>query len=135
MCFFAGGTRFSEQGFGLGAAQVNSSLLIIAVIAVLLPGAFDLSLNLIRSENTNSQNLDPDYQLDILHLSHGLAIILLVSACVRLYDLTCADGVQSTAAISRSSWSRTRTFTRIRTTPTWPRVRPTIGRAKSTGTM
>jgi Ca2+:H+ antiporter len=77
MCFFAGGTRFSEQGFGLGAAQVNSSLLMIAVIAVLLPGAFDLSIKII---NPNGTNEDPDYQKDVLHLSHGLALILLVSA-------------------------------------------------------
>ncbi|KAF9046923.1 calcium/proton exchanger [Hymenopellis radicata] len=37
MCFFAGGIKFQEQGFGLVATQLNSSLLTISVIAVLLP--------------------------------------------------------------------------------------------------
>ncbi|KAJ7931457.1 calcium/proton exchanger [Mycena leptocephala] len=50
MCFFAGGIKFSEQGFGASATQLNSSLLTISVVAVLLPAAF---------------------------LSHGVALILL----------------------------------------------------------
>jgi len=35
---FAGGTRFSEQGFMVGAAQLNSSLLTVSVVAILIPG-------------------------------------------------------------------------------------------------
>ncbi|TFK50114.1 calcium/proton exchanger [Heliocybe sulcata] len=69
MCFFAGGTRFSEQGFGTSAAQVNSSLLILSVIAVLLPAAFqytDSSSVTVSEENK-----------EILSVSHGTAIILL----------------------------------------------------------
>ncbi|KAF8206511.1 hypothetical protein K438DRAFT_1905122 [Mycena galopus ATCC 62051] len=56
MCFFAGGIKYSEQGFGAttGASQLNSSLLTISVIAVLLPAADDL-----------------------LKVSHGVALILL----------------------------------------------------------
>jgi calcium/proton exchanger cax len=82
MCFFAGGTRFSEQGFGIGAAQINSSLLVMAVIAVLLPAAFDYAVTQGRNGNGGRKitDDDPDYQLDILHLSHGVAIILLLSA-------------------------------------------------------
>lgn len=90
MCFFAGGTRFSEQGFGIsgsrssthwlmailmqkpwiGATQLNSSLLTVSVIAVLLPAAFHFSV----PELEDSQ--EATY---ILAVSHGVAIILLVS--------------------------------------------------------
>lgn len=66
MCFFAGGTRFSEQGFGVSATQLNSSLLTISVIAVLLPAAFHFAAN----DN-------PAEDRDILAVSHGAAIILL----------------------------------------------------------
>lgn len=72
MCFFAGGTKYAEQGFGISATQVNSSLLTIAVIAVLLPGAFDLTIRLQITEE------DTDYENDILALSHGVAILLLL---------------------------------------------------------
>ncbi|KAJ7727286.1 Calcium/proton exchanger [Mycena maculata] len=68
MCFFAGGVKFSEQGFGASATQLNSSLLTISVIAVLLPAAFRFSVT------TDS---DPNSGSDILNLSHGVAIILL----------------------------------------------------------
>lgn len=40
MCFFAGGIRFSEQGFSTVAAQLNSSLLMMSVVAVLIPAGF-----------------------------------------------------------------------------------------------
>ena len=69
MCFFAGGTRFSEQGFGLSASQLNSSLLTISVIAVLLPAAFHLAVS----------SSDSSEGADILKVSHGVAIILLFS--------------------------------------------------------
>ncbi|GAB1522949.1 hypothetical protein RhiTH_006077 [Rhizoctonia solani] len=69
MCFFAGGTRYSEQGFMAGAAQLNSSLLAISVIAVLLPAAFHFATN---------QQADPDEGLDILRMSHGVAVVLLL---------------------------------------------------------
>ncbi|KAG1750398.1 calcium proton exchanger [Suillus paluster] len=71
MCFFAGGLRFSEQGFGQSAVQLNSSLLTISVIAVLLPGAFHMALQGQPQYNESST----DY--NILKTSHGVAIILL----------------------------------------------------------
>jgi Ca2+:H+ antiporter len=87
MCFFTGGTRFSEQGFGMsscsaqvfitavltaepmtGATQLNSSLLTLSVIAVLLPAAF-------HSTAQPSNGVDPltDAQEahDILAVSRG----------------------------------------------------------------
>jgi len=68
MCFFAGGVRFSEQGFGLVASQLNSSLLTISVIAILLPAAFYYNVTV---------QTDSDSPQDILKVSHGVAIILL----------------------------------------------------------
>ncbi|OAX41165.1 Calcium/proton exchanger [Rhizopogon vinicolor AM-OR11-026] len=71
MCFFAGGMRFSEQGFGQSAVQLNSSLLTISVIAVLLPGAFHMALQ--GQTDFNEALTDTE----ILQTSHGVAIILL----------------------------------------------------------
>ncbi|KAM5538547.1 hypothetical protein V8D89_007880 [Ganoderma adspersum] len=70
MCFFAGGTRFSEQGFGISVTQLNSSLLTISVIAVLLPAAFHTA--------AGAEIPDDQESKDILAVSHGAAIILLV---------------------------------------------------------
>ncbi|EEB99163.1 hypothetical protein MPER_01209, partial [Moniliophthora perniciosa FA553] len=69
MCFAAGGLKFSEQGFGSVATQLNSSLLTISVIAVLLPAAFHMNVTP-QSDNDESQ--------DILKMSHGVAIMLLL---------------------------------------------------------
>jgi len=68
MCFTAGGIRFSEQGFGLVASQLNASLLTIAVIALLLPAAFHFNVTV---------QSDSDSPEDILKVSHGVALILL----------------------------------------------------------
>ncbi|KAK1224086.1 hypothetical protein PQX77_008416 [Marasmius sp. AFHP31] len=94
MCFFAGGIKYSEQGFGAGksnstprfrvfiyshetattaATQLNSSLLTISVIAVLLPAAFHLNVNV-----QGQQPSDDDESQDILKMSHGVAILLLL---------------------------------------------------------
>jgi Ca2+:H+ antiporter len=69
MCFFAGGLRFSEQGFGVVSSQMNASLLTISVIAVLLPAAFSWS--------QPNQDTTATHAL-ILKMSHGVAIILLI---------------------------------------------------------
>ncbi|KAK7690798.1 hypothetical protein QCA50_005898 [Cerrena zonata] len=80
MCFFAGGTRFSEQGFGTSAVQLNSSLLIVSVIAILLPAAFHFT--------AGDQIADPKEGRDILAVSHGVAIILLfVYLCYLFFQL------------------------------------------------
>ncbi|KAJ8591762.1 calcium proton exchanger [Rhizopogon salebrosus TDB-379] len=71
MCFFAGGLRFSEQGFGQTAAQLNSSLLTISVIAVLIPGAFHMALQV--QAQYDEMTIDDK----ILKTSHGVALILL----------------------------------------------------------
>ncbi|KIJ12836.1 hypothetical protein PAXINDRAFT_82403, partial [Paxillus involutus ATCC 200175] len=71
MCFFAGGSRFSDQGFGTSALQLHSSLLTISVIAVLLPGAFLMALQ--GQPDLNLTSVDPL----TLKMSRSVAIILL----------------------------------------------------------
>ncbi|EIM90911.1 uncharacterized protein STEHIDRAFT_90828 [Stereum hirsutum FP-91666 SS1] len=72
LCFFAGGLRFTEQAFDASATQVHSSLLSISVGAVLLPAAYHFSI----SGGSNTASFEQ--RLDILQMSHGVAIILLV---------------------------------------------------------
>ena len=94
MCFFAGGTRFSEQGFGIsayseraclvpsnsdpswllsGAVQLNSSLLTLSVIAVLLPAAFH---NAVQPTGGIDPLTDKQEGHDILSISHGVCTSL-----------------------------------------------------------
>jgi len=84
MCFFAGGTRFSEQGFGISAVQLNSSLLTLSVIGVLLPAAFH---NAVESNGSNPLTSSQEGH-DILSISHGVAIILLfIYVCYLVFQL------------------------------------------------
>ncbi|ETW83093.1 H+/Ca2+ exchanger Vxc1-like protein [Heterobasidion irregulare TC 32-1] len=76
MCFFAGGTRFSEQGFGISATQLNSSLLTVSVIGVLLPAAFHMAVTPDTSTETDPLT-NAEERADLLKLSHGVAIVLL----------------------------------------------------------
>jgi Ca2+:H+ antiporter len=73
-CFFAGGVRYSEQTIKTTAAQLNSSLLLISVIALLIPSAFHFSIN------TTAEGLltDAVEGQDLLAMSHAVAILLLV---------------------------------------------------------
>ncbi|KAL8293474.1 hypothetical protein RQP46_000175 [Phenoliferia psychrophenolica] len=66
MCFFAGGVKFSEQGFKDTAAQLNSSLLVISVIAILIPAGYAATFT------GNAQEAS-----SILSMSRGTSIILL----------------------------------------------------------
>ncbi|EDR08685.1 uncharacterized protein LACBIDRAFT_297131 [Laccaria bicolor S238N-H82] len=64
MCFFAGGLKYSEQGYGISTTQLNSSLLTISVIAVLLPAAFHFSADPAVDNPTEAA--------DIVSASHGV---------------------------------------------------------------
>lgn len=80
MCFFAGGTRFSEQGFSLGAAQMNASMLNVAAVAVLLPTMFFWA-NRATSPDTTVEALEDitsKASQATLKLSHGLAVLMLI---------------------------------------------------------
>ncbi|THV07398.1 hypothetical protein K435DRAFT_332413 [Dendrothele bispora CBS 962.96] len=72
LSFFAGGLRFSEQGFDATANQIHSSLLSISVSAVLLPAAYHFALS------GNSDVVTPHQRDHILDMSHGVSIILIV---------------------------------------------------------
>ncbi|KAJ7205329.1 Sodium/calcium exchanger protein-domain-containing protein [Mycena haematopus] len=85
MCFLLGGLKFSEQGFAAGAAQLNSSLLTVSVIAVLLPAAYKISQ---KGDGPLVTAAEDRTQSDILTFSHGLAIILLfIYGCYLLFQL------------------------------------------------
>lgn len=69
-CFFVGGLRFKEQEFKQTAAQLNSGLLAMAVIAVLIPAGFHATIG--------SDIMDPLERQDLLKVSRGTSIILLI---------------------------------------------------------
>ncbi|KAI0075242.1 calcium/proton exchanger [Panus rudis PR-1116 ss-1] len=86
MCFFAGGTRFSEQGFGVSSVQLNSTLLTISVIAILLPAAFHFVAGADIVDSTEGP--------EILSVSHGVAIILLfIYGCYLVFQLFSHKGL------------------------------------------
>ncbi|TFK40399.1 Sodium/calcium exchanger protein-domain-containing protein [Crucibulum laeve] len=69
LCFFAGGVRFTEQGFDATATQLHSSLLSISAWAILLPVAYHFTFGSTEDISAEVQN--------ILHMSHGVSIVLL----------------------------------------------------------
>jgi len=69
MCFFAGGARFSEQAFTITTSQLNSSLLIMSVIAILIPAGFHAAFSKLSDKVEGP---------DVLKMSRGIAVILLI---------------------------------------------------------
>lgn len=72
MCFFAGGLRFSEQGFDQTTIQIHSSLLSISVGVLLLPAAYHFVL-----DDTVGKSSYVEQKRSILKMSHGVSIILM----------------------------------------------------------
>ncbi|KAI6042503.1 hypothetical protein EDC04DRAFT_959647 [Pisolithus marmoratus] len=72
MCFFAGGLKFSEQGFDQTATQVHTSLLSISVGVLLLPAAYHFALDDDGGEYTLAAQ-----KKHILKMSHGVSIVLM----------------------------------------------------------
>lgn len=69
MCFFAGGVKYKEQRFHPTAAQLNSSLLVMATLAVLTPAGYHALLG---------PNIpDPSERPYVLQFSRGVSVILL----------------------------------------------------------
>ncbi|KAI9061033.1 calcium/proton exchanger [Trametes sanguinea] len=98
MCFFAGGMKYSEQGFGISVTQLNSSLLIISVIAVLIPAAFHLV--------ADSSIQDPKEASDILSVSRGVCLygsylVFQLFSHKALYDEKHSDVFRSTQYAGR----------------------------------
>ncbi|KAF8656214.1 hypothetical protein AX16_002650 [Volvariella volvacea WC 439] len=82
LCFFAGGMRFTEQGFDVTATQIHSSLLSISVGAVLLPAAYHFALS------GASGSVSPSQQHSILQMSHSVSLVLLfIYAAYLLFQL------------------------------------------------
>lgn len=77
MCFFVGGLRYKEQEFKQTAAQLNTSMLTMAVISALIPAGFHATLGSIVP--------DPEERSDLLKLSRGGSIILIVMYAGYLY--------------------------------------------------
>lgn len=82
MCFFVGGIRFREQEFQQTAAQLNSSTLAMAVIAVLIPAGFHATLVLGRPRIDVTDDLE---RSELLKISRGGSIILLFIYAGYLY--------------------------------------------------
>lgn len=76
-CFFAGGVRYAEQTVKSTAAQLNASLLLIAVIAVLIPSAFHFSIKT-SPDGADLTLTSQEEGNDLLAMSHGVAILLLL---------------------------------------------------------
>ncbi|KAG8712400.1 hypothetical protein FRC08_014648 [Ceratobasidium sp. 394] len=90
MCFFAGGLRFHEQGYGIRAAQLNISLLCISVFSIVIPAAFHASLNsaLTSGGQTTGEAAGQTpaiEQAHVLAISRGTSIILLVVYAAYLF--------------------------------------------------
>lgn len=74
-CFFVGGLRFSEQSFNSTVASTMSSLMAVASASLIIPATLYAALS------QSSQNA----QANILVLSHGTSVILLVLYVMYLY--------------------------------------------------
>ncbi|KAI6107960.1 hypothetical protein F5141DRAFT_1215719 [Pisolithus sp. B1] len=71
MCFFAGGLKFSEQGFDQTATQIHTSLLSISVGVLLLPAAYHFAL-----DDDGDQPTFAAQRKHILKMSYGVSVVL-----------------------------------------------------------
>lgn len=89
MSFFVGGIKFSEQSVMATAAQLNTSLLLIAVIAILIPAGFHSVLGASGPNGVNALESSEQQVDQILKLSHGVALILLfIYGCYLYFSLS-----------------------------------------------
>ncbi|KAI0266297.1 hypothetical protein BGY98DRAFT_1191472 [Russula aff. rugulosa BPL654] len=85
MCFYVGGTRFSEQGFGFTAVKLDSSLLTLGMIAVALPATFNYDVEDTDVFSPLSDSQEGHY---ILSISHSVSVILLfIYLCYIVFQL------------------------------------------------
>ncbi|KAF8524557.1 calcium/proton exchanger [Hysterangium stoloniferum] len=75
VCFFAGGTKYSEQGFLTSASNISSSLLTVSVAAVLIPATYLLAIDSRNASNPDDASVD--LSGNILKMSRGVAVVLL----------------------------------------------------------
>ena len=74
MCFVAGGYYYKKQEFNQTAAQTSSSLMALACIGLIIPAAFNFSVE----ESASKKE-------ELLNLSHGTAIVLLTIYVLYLF--------------------------------------------------
>lgn len=79
--FIAGGIRHKEQQFSAHVSEVGSGVMLVAGFALLIPSAFYSALSGVTGGATEEE---PGYTIeqlsrDVLDISHGVAIILMVA--------------------------------------------------------
>ncbi|KAJ5275049.1 hypothetical protein N7505_003594 [Penicillium chrysogenum] len=88
-CFFVGGLRFREQSFNSTVASTMSSLMAVASASLIIPATLyaAISNNTTAKPDATGEIPDPDKaaQKNILILSHGTSIILLIIYVMYLY--------------------------------------------------
>jgi len=76
MSIFAWGYYHKVQKFSSGASQTNSSMLLIVLISILIPGVLTLSLN------------NPDIEETVLNYSRLVSVVMLiVYGCFLFFQL------------------------------------------------
>jgi Ca2+:H+ antiporter len=75
LCFFCGGCKHKTQAFNKTAAQTTSSLMTLACIGLIIPASFNFAVDTTKNDRKN----------ELLNLSHGTAIVLLLIYCLYLY--------------------------------------------------
>ncbi|RIA89161.1 Sodium/calcium exchanger protein [Glomus cerebriforme] len=79
MCFVIGGYYYHQQVFNQTIAQTSSGLITLACIGLVIPAAFNFAVN----GDTMDESGDNSRQL--LNLSHGTAIVLLIIYILYIY--------------------------------------------------
>jgi Ca2+:H+ antiporter len=77
MCFAIGGYYHKKQVFNQTVAQTSSSLMALACVSLIIPAAFNFSI-----ENNISNEVRKE---QLLNLSHGTAIVLLIIYILYLF--------------------------------------------------
>ncbi|EAU35586.1 hypothetical protein ATEG_03784 [Aspergillus terreus NIH2624] len=77
-CFFVGGLRYSEQTFNSTVASTMSSLMTVSSASLIIPATLYASM-------TSAKGKESETQQNILLVSHGTAIILLILYVMYLY--------------------------------------------------
>ncbi|KAJ5170267.1 uncharacterized protein N7500_003050 [Penicillium coprophilum] len=89
-CFFVGGLRYREQSFNTTVASTMSSLMAVASASLIIPATLYAAISdkkVVKHSPDDDKLPDPDQtaQDNILILSHGTAIILLLIYVMYLY--------------------------------------------------
>lgn len=86
-CFFVGGLRFREQSFNSTVASTMSSLMAVASASLIIPATLYAAISQHSTAKPGEEKTDPDHdaQHNILILSHGTSIILLLIYVMYLY--------------------------------------------------